>query len=546
MLLPPPSLQVRNMGNDNAPASFPPSTWIPIVVVVSVLLVLSILACTRKSFRARMASMGTGVAVAAGGMPGTRELTAEQLAGSINNAGTQSETNGNGGTTVAIRRPRRTRRTPSQISTVSLPAYMKEPGEQELVVTRGPDGEDVAMPAASAVEDPDEDESNEGHDAPRRASTHVNLNDDDERYERVPQSPHDTPLLGDLDYPLEAELDPRGDAPAYFEFVVDPADNDAVYPPGIPSPIVSPAAPPAAPASPAGDAEAQTQAQTQRRSGFFSTLFRSAPPPPVPPIPTSASPPPLPTDSAERSGSRLTLTHTRTRSTTSPVNGTRHRASTSTSTLFSLGRKKSTPDLSSPYANNNASMISLASISSPLPHTLMKTEFTALPKAGLTPEQLMLISGNKDGGLTRFGVPWGAAAVAYASASRVNLASSSEVVLGEDEAPPPGWEEVGGSGEASGSGSTQPEASDSSTHPEHIPLPASPLARADSHRSHMSGMSVQTFATAHEVESPSHSDVSDDESEDEHEAEVPRISIHVQEPTDATVRPVSGSFSPSS
>jgi hypothetical protein len=62
----------------------------------------------------------------------TRELTAEQLAGSINR-----NTTANGNATPARpRRTRRARRTPSQISTTSLPAYMKEPGEQELVIVR--------------------------------------------------------------------------------------------------------------------------------------------------------------------------------------------------------------------------------------------------------------------------------------------------------------------------------------------------------------------------------------------------------------------------
>lgn len=48
-----------------------------------------------------------------------RELTAAELAG-----GTRP------------RRSRRPRRTPSQISTRSLPAYMKEPGDNEVVIYR--------------------------------------------------------------------------------------------------------------------------------------------------------------------------------------------------------------------------------------------------------------------------------------------------------------------------------------------------------------------------------------------------------------------------
>lgn len=420
--------------------------------------------------------MGNSVAVASG-MPATRELTAEQLAGSINHA-----------PGAPARRTRRPRRTPSQISTVSLPAYMKEPGEQELVVSRGPDGEDVAMPPASAMDD--EDESNDDHqpDEPRDSN-------DNSRYTPMPHSPNDTPLLGGVDL--------RGDAPAYFEVV---EQGDEHYPPGI-----SVAAP-------------EPDEAPQRRSGFFS-LFRPAPPPI-----------PIPSASPTNDTNTLSLTHTRTRSTTAPSPSpsplpSRHRASTSTSTLFSLGRKKSSASLSG-HNLTSPSLISLASISHPLPHTLIKTEFSALPKTGLTPEQLSLISGTKEGGLGRFGVPWGEAAVAYAHAS----ASTSRVALGEDgEAPPPGWEEVSGQpsgsgeGEGSGSGSRDNEASgsDSREEEEETSTPELTLTVPPRADSRASGMSNQSFATAEEGSSEDlHGDDSD---------EPPHI--HVQEPTDATVRP---------
>ncbi|KAJ7704341.1 hypothetical protein B0H17DRAFT_1039319 [Mycena rosella] len=482
MLLP--SLQPRASGDGTPPSSMSPTTWIPIAVVVSVLTLFTVLACTRKSIRSRLASMGNGVA-AASGMPVTRELTAEQLAGSINRAP--------GAPAARARRP--PRRTPSQISTVSLPAYMKEPGEQELVVSRGPDGEDVAMPAASAVDD-EEDQSNDDHQQSnelRHSDAH-----DNPRYSPMPHTPTDSPLLGP---------DPRGDAPAYFEVVEPDAEH---YPPGIS--IASPG-----PEDPT----------PQRRSGFFS-MFRPAPPPI-----------PAPSASPTNDSSPLSLTHTRTLSTTAPSLApsalpTRHRASTSTSTLFSLSRKKSSASLS---ANNltSPSLISLASISHPLPHTLFKTEFTALPKNGLTPEQLSLISGTKEGGLGRFGVPWGDAAVAYAHAS----ASTSRVALGEDgEAPPPGWEEVSiqpstsqQEAETSGSGSQEaeqeasPSGSGSQEEPAvSEPTPIVPLTRADSRAS---GMSTQSFATAEEGASEDpHNDGSD-----------AQFRMHVHEPTDATVRP---------
>lgn len=57
-----------------------------------------------------------------------RELTAEQLIG--------SDTAANLSATRPPRRTRRPRRTPSQVSVTSLPAYNKEPGDEELVIFR--------------------------------------------------------------------------------------------------------------------------------------------------------------------------------------------------------------------------------------------------------------------------------------------------------------------------------------------------------------------------------------------------------------------------
>ncbi|KAJ7628505.1 hypothetical protein FB45DRAFT_918437 [Roridomyces roridus] len=463
--------------------SFSASTWIPVAVAIAVLVGLTLVVCSRKSLRTRLVNMGQGVAVASG-MPITREITAEQLAGTINRA-----------PDAAPRRTRRPRRTPSQISTVSLPAYMKEPGEQELVVTRGPDGEDVVMPAASAVEDEDDDgDSSEGHEG---TGEHQTAEQRNSRYEPMPHTPTDSPLLG--------QDDPRGEAPAYYEVVEPPTES--YPPPGISVDLQ--------------EAESQAPAP-QRRSGFFS-LFRPAPPP-VPVTPPAQDP------------SRLSLHHSRTRSTTNTSTaGTRHRPTGSTSTLFSqLSRTRSNTSLA-PNNLTSPSLISLASISSPLPHTLIKTEFSALPKNGLTPEQLSLISGTKEGGLSRFGVPWGAAAVAYASAS----ANGSRIAVNESEAPPPGWEEVTGApGEASGSNSDAVEASGSqvpeteaavaadteTTSPAVVAEPATPALVPPRAESRASAMSTQSFATADEGNSDSESDT-----------DIPHI--HVQGPTDATIRP---------
>lgn len=58
-----------------------------------------------------------------------RDFTAEEIAGTTATAEAQAAA-----AARTERRTRRTRRTPSQISTRSLPAYMKEPGELELVI----------------------------------------------------------------------------------------------------------------------------------------------------------------------------------------------------------------------------------------------------------------------------------------------------------------------------------------------------------------------------------------------------------------------------
>lgn len=67
---------------------------------------------------------------------GPRVLTADQLAGS--NATNENAARREGGDAAAAppRRRRRPRRTPSQVSTRSLPAYMAEPGAQEFVLAR--------------------------------------------------------------------------------------------------------------------------------------------------------------------------------------------------------------------------------------------------------------------------------------------------------------------------------------------------------------------------------------------------------------------------
>jgi hypothetical protein len=103
-------------------------TQVPILLVALAAALIVIIALGRR-MRARPAGSRPNVAQTTGDV--TAEVTAEQLAGrpgAAANTTQQTQTQGTG------RRPRRNRRTPSQMSTKSLPAYNKEPHEQELVV----------------------------------------------------------------------------------------------------------------------------------------------------------------------------------------------------------------------------------------------------------------------------------------------------------------------------------------------------------------------------------------------------------------------------
>ncbi|KAK0224062.1 hypothetical protein IW262DRAFT_871807 [Armillaria fumosa] len=353
---------------------------------------------------------------------GVRELTAEQLAGTADGA------TSNPPSATRTRRARRPRRTPSQISTTSLPAYNKEPGEQELVIFRGPaDMEDVPLPVTATVEMPPVDEDGE---------TSMHSRNQSDGYSPMPDSPNDMPLLQedtlstpDLQPPGEGmpirrsvdsesslmrstsrdqEPDPRGAAPAYFEVAVVDLSQDEHSAQPRPSSSVEVTPPsPEAPASPPA------------RRTFRSIL------------------------GALGSGNaRGAVSHTRTGSNGSgpysrpstAMSYRGHRPSqSSTGSLLSmhnpLVRKKSTATLNSQHLTS-PSMISLNSISSPLSHTLVRTEFT-YPKSGPTPEQLKLISSRES--VARFGVPYGDEAVRWASSSRLALSSPTP----EDDVPPP-------------------------------------------------------------------------------------------------------------
>ncbi|KAF8892934.1 hypothetical protein BD779DRAFT_1132372 [Infundibulicybe gibba] len=160
----------------------PTRIWVPVFVVAMIVLATAMLIWSKGS-RGLCFSFGrfstAGVAGQASTTTltstGAREVTADQLTGGVTNNTTTSRP----------RRSRRPRRTPSQISTTSLPAYNKEPGEEELVIFRGQEMEDVTMPTTVVMPALEEDGDGESSMA----------SDTTSRYSPLPPSPNNMPLL---------------------------------------------------------------------------------------------------------------------------------------------------------------------------------------------------------------------------------------------------------------------------------------------------------------------------------------------------------------
>ncbi|KAI0267457.1 hypothetical protein BC834DRAFT_1040746 [Gloeopeniophorella convolvens] len=430
-----------------------------------------------------------------------RDLTAEDIAGPT--AAGQAQT---AATQRAERRARRTRRTPSQISTRSLPAYMKEPGEHELVIVQGSqDMEDAPLTAQVVMppvrEDEDEGSSNSHSRAHSRnvsQTSYVVIADDEhvetpllERHDSHELNTHDrqatitraspqavnpsdsqgssrSALLADgadsRNDGTPGPEDPRGEAPPYFEVIGDPAEARAAsvdltriettdtLPIAPDSPRTSHESPAARPRPAVAAADAD-QGTVRRRSMFRGLLDAASralsPQNPVPVPPSSAAPRPSTTSRPSTSRpSRDTTTasppprpsNLSTRPGAARPANAGHRTTPSHGSVFSVAssafsrtrsRSASNAAAAAAAALTSPSAISIASISAPLTHTAVRTDFV-YPRSGPTPEQLKLISSVESVG--KFGVPYGPDARAYhASASRVNL-----------HGPPPGFEEAHG------------------------------------------------------------------------------------------------------
>lgn len=434
---------------------------VPVVIVCAIAGLVLLFIFTRRGMPSRMGHWITHAAGSfgpnAGVTDGPRELTAQQLAGD-EAAATAAEEQA---ASPRPRRTRRNRRTPSQISTRSLPAYMKEPGEHEVVIYSGPDDMEDAPTTTNIIMPPVSESPDDSIDL---STAEARL------YVPMPDSPHDMPLLaGDeslshsqADVTMDnsrtnlmpsdtqlrpssdsisseggssgsalmhahdvfpqsqsPEVDPRGEAPPYFEVV---ALDDLTPSPEPPSSHDGHSPEPIPP---------QQTESTRRRSGFlglFQSRASTSSRPPVPPVPDEAIP---------------SLGHRRDRSDASAVSAlsgrnraqsraTMHRPSFSGSGSMFSNMSRSRSRLLEQQNLTSPSMISVNSISSPLSHTLVRTGFT-YPKSGPTPEQLRLISSRES--FARFGVPYGHDAIAFA-------ASTSRVEL--PDIPPPNFDDVVG------------------------------------------------------------------------------------------------------
>ena len=159
-------------------------------------------------------------------------------------------------------------------------------------------------------------------------------------------------------------------------------------------------------------------AETVRRRSVFRGLIHA-----LNPLARNEEPP-RPADSEAQQQTQPNPPRASTSRISTRQNATSHRPSQSTGSVFSLassGFHRTTSRISNAGPLTSPSMLSVHSISAPLTHTAVRTDIV-YPRTGPTAEQIKYISSHE--AVAKFGVPFGADAVAYhqASSSRVNLA----------------------------------------------------------------------------------------------------------------------------
>lgn len=371
------------------------SVWIPVLIVSVVVAVMTLIGCVRRATQMEVSAAAT---------------TANGPAGQVASA--------------RPGRRRRPARTPSQISTKSLPPYMLEPGDQELVIYRGPLKTEDDHDAMQITEEDDGHPETRGGLRSLDLESHGITQADNSATDLMYNASGDVTMRRSVDvasvgtshhsqeshsellplHTTQTSEDPRGEAPPYFEVV----DHD------IPHTL---------PNEPTVSGTSIHDAAPDRRSRFsflFNPFGGSSRHPPISIYNRAATP------EHSRNVSSLSV------ASTNSGHG-RNRSGSHSKLLKTFRPHDHSVPMTSP------STISLNSISAPLTHTVVRSEFR-VPKGGMTPEQIKAITSRN--ALERFGVPYGPDAVAF-SASRSNMA------------PPPDFDTTvsGSLGQASGSSS---------------------------------------------------------------------------------------------
>ncbi|KAG8983568.1 hypothetical protein FRB94_007514 [Tulasnella sp. JGI-2019a] len=378
--------------------------WAPIIIVPIV--VIGALIYFRSAVVSNLSvfsPLGDPSAVTAGRPAGAQDpttLTAEQLmAGGTGATGGTSATLATAPTRTASatrRARRRPRRTPSQVSVKSLPAYNLEAGEQEMVLVR-PRHDDVDQ-----MERMPEESNEHEHDEDIEVSTPLLAGPSDSS--RMPQSQSETHTRGEsigstaesvirqsMDSRMTASNDThdttrssmsllereRGLAPAYFEVVEQPNggagqghsntnDNSNTA------------------SARAGPSPARLPSAFRRFMPWFSSNTQE------PVLPTVMQQ--LPASQSQVSIGNPSLMSA---AGSSPAN------SSALHLVPTRSHTRSRSNSQNPSASTT-SLIRGQAISSPIPNTLLHASYS-YPTAGPTPEQMAFVGSTQS--LLKFGVP---------------------------------------------------------------------------------------------------------------------------------------------
>jgi hypothetical protein len=317
--------------------------------------------------------------------------------------------------------------------------------------------EDAPLTAQVVMPSVREDESESANSHSRnhsQASSYVILNDDpqvqtpllernesnestNERETFNAHTPSQSVDISDIRYsdqspplPTNPEsADPRGEAPPYFEVVGDLPDIRRVsgdlarVTTADTLPVAPDTSPEASPAIPPVRRRSMLRGLIDAASRALSSPHPPTQPPPIPRPSRDVAVPrsPRPSNLSNRARSP----HVGHRATASNSGSVLSESSSAFGRVLSRSHSRSMTNIAAGL--NSPSVISITSISAPLTHTAIRTDFV-YPRSGPTPEQLKLISSVES--VSKFGVPYGPDAVAYTSQSLVNL-----------HGPPPEFEE---------------------------------------------------------------------------------------------------------